>query len=569
MQYDIDKIPFSRYGSYFAVIKDNRTDGLYIRDIHGRGETVSNLYELIVVDHLWEELKLERTETEISYYSKKQDGAYFSICLGKNDTLHLFVCGLTICIEPAENKYDALVPVSEGQYEHHLYKKQLKIRFTSVFGNSDIRQEWNGIGSQNIKLFYNMPDEQGFLGTASIVMESYRTVWEEKTYLSYEEVCEEAQREYEEWESNFLNPADRFEESRKLAVYTVCTNFVHQEGCLAYDAMYMSKKQMYSIGSWNNCFAGIVLSGTMPELAYEQFKIFMQHQDRSGIYPDYVNDTVVSFNCTKPPVYAWAFQKMMKQNNYFLQKEILQEAYDSFCRVTAFWFVHRTNPKAVFPVYYHGNDSGWNNASVFHKGFPVESPDLAAFLIYQMDALSDLAEKLEKPREAEVWKRKADEEFERFMKRFYYNGQFYAFYTPEEEQIKWGESLLTYLPIIIAYRMKKEITDELVSDMIEKFETPFGLATESPESEYYEKDGYWRGPIWAPATYLCIDALNESGYADIAKRLAEKFCRLTAIGLMAENYDPFSGRGFSDLSFACSSCVFLQLIKEFENLEEL
>ena len=76
-----------------------------------------------------------------------------------------------------------------------------------------------------------------------------------------------------------------------------------------------------------------------------------------------------------------------------------------------------------------------------------------------------------------------------------------------------GDSLLMYMPLQIAYRMEKKTADELVRQMLERFETPYGLATENPRSEYYKTGGYWLGPVWAPVMYLMIDALRDNGYA--------------------------------------------------------
>jgi glycogen debranching enzyme len=41
--------------------------------------------------------------------------------------------------------------------------------------------------------------------------------------------------------------------------------------------------------------------------------------------------------------------------------------------------------------------------------------------------------------------------------------------------------------------------------------TPAGLATELPSSPHYEADGYWRGPVRAPATILVEDGLRRGG----------------------------------------------------------
>lgn len=145
----------------------------------------------------------------------------------------------------------------------------------------------------------------------------------------------------------------------------------------------------------------------------------MDNQDSCGVYADYINEAGASFNCTKPPIHAWAFQKMSAQNAFFLQKEIQEEAYESFCRVTDYWLCCRRTPGAVMPVYFHGNDSGWDNASVFHRGFPVESPDLSAFLIYQMDVLSRMAQELHRPEESAAWKKKRMKCMGAFSNDFY------------------------------------------------------------------------------------------------------------------------------------------------------
>ena len=42
---------------------------------------------------------------------------------------------------------------------------------------------------------------------------------------------------------------------------------------------------------------------------------------------------------------------------------------------------------------------------------------------------------------------------------------------------------------------------------LKRYLTPFGLATEHPESPHYTADGYWRGPIWCvpPPSSLSTD----------------------------------------------------------------
>jgi glycogen debranching enzyme len=81
-----------------------------------------------------------------------------------------------------------------------------------------------------------------------------------------------------------------------------------------------------------------------------------------------------------------------------------------------------------------------------------------------------------------------------------------------------SESLINNIPMILGRRLPKKLLSQLVSDLGSegRFLTEFGLASESPRSPKYEADGYWRGPIWAPSTYLIFDGLVDAGEKELA-----------------------------------------------------
>lgn len=567
MKYCLEQIPFSRYGSYFAISQNQSSGRLYLRDLHGGEESRADIYEMVFRGYEKDGFVLERTESEISWYHRNHPQIWLKAAIEQNGAVHFLVHGMDLELHATGGGYDTLVPLSREQLEHHLYKQQIKMMFTCCSGAIKQSQCWEIVGSKEAVIRLCGKTEAGDDTVTHCVLESYRCVWKKRAFPSYEDVEHDARQSYETWQSLFPNEGGTFEESRRLAAYLTWINVVSAQGCLTAPAMYMSKNWMLNIWSWDHCFGGIALSSAQPQLAWGQLKIFIDNQDESGTYADYINDEMASFNCVKPPIHAWAYKKMMEQHEFFRRQDILTEAYESFCRVTRYWLDYRRNPMAVMPVYYHGNDSGWDNASVFHQGFPVESPDLSAFLIYQMDVLSQMAQKLGRVEEACEWNKIADEMFEKFMKRFYLDCRFFSWHIPSNQRITGGDSLLMYLPVVIAYRMEGETARHLVDDMLRKFETPYGMATENPESPYYKKGGYWLGPVWAPVTYILIDALREHGYKDAAHRLANKFCHLTVKGLMSENYDPFTGQGYDDPAFAWPSCVLLQLLREYHDLK--
>jgi len=563
MKIPIDKIPYSAYGSYFAISRVGGAGDIYLRDVHGGDEVPSRLYRLRLKGHSREEITLCCTETQLIIESRKVQGGKCLMIIAVNSGVHILTKGVSLELAAVGKKYDTLVPISDHTYEHHFYGKQIKVKLTCVYGKMEQKQSWNVTGSEDAQISLGDGIEETY-----VVLESFKSVLVKKNYPDFDQVKRDTQLHLEKWKNMFYNRSRAFEKSFELASYLTWANIVHSEGLLSADAMYMTKNTMYNIWSWDNCFGAIALSAGFPELAYGQLKIFIDQQDESGCYPDFVNETFASYNCVKPPIHGWAYDKMIAINPVFKSKGKLSKIYKSLCKVTEFWLHYRVPEGGVFPVYYHGNDSGWDNASVFSQGVPVESPDLAALLICQMDKLSKWAIQLNRDSEGAAWKEKADAYYHNFVKHFYSEGRLKTFYVPTKEVISGTHSLLPYMSLIIADRMEGHMVDALVKNLLEVFEQEYGLATEAPGSSYYQKAGYWLGPVWAPVTYMLIDALRANGYGAFAQRLANKFCKATTIGMMSENYDPFTGEGYDDPGFSWSSCVLLRLLMEYDHLEE-
>ena len=559
--YGIDTVPFSARGSYFAVSENTREEKIYIRDLHGGDGAVSDIYELSIDGYSWKELTCKRSETLLTFYSDDTAARFVTLLCTANDRLFIKTAGFTIRLKGITGgAYDTLVQVSEREYEHQLYDKQLKICVSVLEGACTAASKWTVRGSAEPILTVNADGE-----TACAVLKSTTVSSRSEADIEdcFDKAAQQLTSEYDEWKRRFPCLLETYKASHALARYILWNNTVHTQGALTCDAVYMSKNTMFNIWSWDNCFTALALGSACPEAAYEQLKIFFDTQDTFGAYPDYVNNAFASFNCLKPPIHAWAYHKLVEADPLFSRQEYFLPAYKSFCRAALYWLDRRRPNGSVFPLYYHGNDSGWDNASIFHEGVPVESPDLSAFLIQKMDILSSFAHRLGNDAESVQWKRRADELFDGFMNRFYENGAFYAWNTDTGCRIRTGRSLMMYLPLVIAYRMDKHISDALVRDLEQNFEAPFGLTTEQKDSPLYKEGGYWLGPLWAPVTYLFIDALRANGYSDFAKRLAYRFFEVTKIGLMAENYDAFTGCGYDDQAFTWPACVFLQLEKEF------
>ena len=552
MKLNIKEIPFSRFGSYFCISKELDTNEVYIRDVHGGDDAPSKLFKLdLLQDGVEQEFAIDATETTLRFYLVRDSEKYAEIIIPEEDELHIEAKGVEVRLQASKVKYDTLHEYEDGMYEYHIYPKELKLMISKLSGKMSVDAPWNVIGNEYIDIR---------MSNGHFVIESYRTVFKPKEYAHFQAGKEKVEQLYQEWVENNTEKNEVYQSSIDRAAYITWSSIVHPDGILKNYAMYMSKLWMYNIWSWDNCFNALHIGAKYPELSYSQLKIFMDTQDESGAYPDFVNDKFVSYNCIKPPVFSYVYEKLMEVNDYFKEESRLREVYESTKKVMLYFDLYRTY-EGRLPHYKHGNDSGWDNSSLFHSGMPVEAPDLASFLIRTYDILTKFAGLLGEEEEAKQFTEKADTLFALLMERLHDEDGFFGRVGKDAKKIDIRSSLILRLPVLIGYRLDKQIMDQLVEDLVENFETKYGFATEMPSSPLYKENGYWLGPIWAPVTYLFIDSLKSFGYGEVGERIKEKYLNLTLVGGMAENFDPHSGKGLVDTSFTWTSSVFLSLIE--------
>jgi glycogen debranching enzyme len=318
---------------------------------------------------------------------------------------------------------------------------------------------------------------------------------------------------------------------------------------------------MDQVWSWDHCFNAMALARGNPDLAWDQLMIMADRQDSFGAYPDAVNDEGEHFNYSKPPVHGWTLQYMMKQKPAFFTRERVAEAYDTLERWTNWWTTHRTWPGDAIPYYLHGNDSGWDNSTIFDHGCPVVSPDLPASLAIQMETLADLATRLGKKTDAARWRKQSKDLIDNMMKILWQDGIFVGMRRPDGFAVRC-DSLIRCIPIVMGKRLPKDIRHALV-DQVRTFLTPHGPATERTASQHYRPDGYWRGPIWAPSTLMIVSGLADAGEKKLARDIAERFCVMCGHSGFAENFDALTGAGLRDRAYTWTASAFLVLASDY------
>ncbi|MGW4061427.1 amylo-alpha-1,6-glucosidase [Amycolatopsis sp. NPDC004747] len=341
----------------------------------------------------------------------------------------------------------------------------------------------------------------------------------------------------------------------ELACYVLWSAIVAPAGFLGRPAVLMSKHWMDKVWSWDHCFNALALAGGRPELAWHQFQVVFDHQDDRGALPDSITHAEVLRNFVKPPIHGWALSRLRAALPGGLPEP--GPAYRQLAAWTTFWLEHRRVPGAPFAHYEHGNDSGWDNATPFARRRLVQTPDLAAFLVLQLKELAVLADGQGDPGAAARWAAEAERMLADLLGELW-DGTKFVSRSAATGEVQSGASLLELMPIVLGEHLPPEVREKLVAGL-EAHLTAIGLATERPSSPYYEADGYWRGPVWAPVTVLIEDGLRRAGATELADRVSARFRAVCEKSGFAENFDALTGDGLRDRAYTWTAAAYLVL----------
>ncbi len=561
MNFDLKVVPFSRYGSYIAFSHlsqaGDRPAGLYLRSVHGDA-TRREVFRLELL-HGQVPVELDEVATP-ACLRLEAEGGYVEICIAEPKVVRMRGAGFGLRLAQA-GMGDYAFAVADGRWQVNSVPTWIKYQLSPLKGRLVVDAPWHKDKADYVAADF-LPDPGD--GTWECAIEEFRSVWHPRDYgKEFDIILKQAEQEYRAWLDKMPGVPAAYAPARELAAYIDWSCVVAPEGHLTRPAMFMSKNWMTGIWSWDHCFNAMALVYHVPELAWDQFMIFVDNQDVDGAFPDAMNDQLRIWNFCKPPVHGWALKRMMERTD-FITAERLEAAYAPLCRWTEWWFTYMDDDRDGIPQYNHGNDSGWDNCTLFEAGVPLEGPDLAAYLIIQMDVLAEIAMKLGKAREAADWKKRADALLEKLIAHSWRGDRFIAPRSGDHAVFE-SDSLFAFLPIILGKRLPDAVRSKLVAGLREegRFITAHGLATESPRSPLYQPDGYWRGPIWAPSTMIVVDGLAAAGERALAREISRRFCDMAARSGMAENYDAVTGAGLRDRAYTWTSSVFLILAHEY------
>lgn len=571
MGLDLRRVPFSRSRSYMALTEISGNirpfgrpvlakEGLYLKSVRGacrmtpligrikplyRGKEISYEYEACP-----EEMVIVTAEGTIQFCFADENTL---LIRGEGEGL-----GLRLEELAAFGMYNYVMEFAtdgKSYYIANLFKNTMKYLCRVYEGRAAVFQDWNQQTSENCSIQFEEEGGRFFISIEEIPVE--RKV--EGRDWNYEKCKEQVRDEFDSFMEHMPSVPLEYTDVKMLASYICWSSKVRSDGFLYHDAVYPSKNWMLGAFGWDQCFIAMALAYHQPELAWEQFILMFDHQDKTGRIPDAVTDSSIVWNFVKPPIHGWTLLKMMEHMKLTAaQKEL---AYTCLSRWTNWWYEFRDNDGNGVCEYYHGNDSGWDNATVFKDTPAVKSPDLSAYLVLQEEALHILARELGRDQEADAWLMRSRKQMAA-LREYCFCGNVPVPRKTGTHEIIHCQSLLPYQILILGRRLPENMTETMVRE-VKTYITDFGAATEKLESPLYEADGYWRGPIWAPSTYILLDGLKQLGEKALVREIAEKYIKLIRKSGFSENFDALTGEPERDPAYVWTAAVYFLIGAEY------
>lgn len=564
--FEIDKVPFSRRGSYLSLSVNGWGPlgrGLYLH-IHSARTPMAFRIDPV---RDGEVLAYDVAASPDMLLLKPAGGGEIAFVHAGQNTLRLRGRGVSLRLEMPAERWTWAYQIP-GAWAFNYSTSQTQLALEMLQGELAVVAPWaksKGFCYETTHAVVTLSPDQG--GTFEAAIDEFLTTWIKPERRAFDACREDVARDYAQWTKGLPDVDEEYVPTRDLAAYVNWSAVVDPAGCVTRPTMYMSKVGMDNVYNWDNVFNAMAHCIHSPELAWDQLLVMADHQDAHGKSPSSLNRSCVRTTITNSPVHGWGLRYMWNRNPALLTPERIAEAHDYLSRWTEWICRHRTWPGDRLPFHHHGFDGGWDNSSIFDQGVPVITPDYAAYVILQMDVLADLAEAMGRAEEAAGWKRRSQAMLDALVEDLWKDDHFVGILKPSDQVVEC-ESLLLCMPMVLGTRLPQAVRAGLLARIKEHL-TPHGLATEKLDSPAYVEGGYWRGPIWAPSTMLVTSGLLEIGETRLATSIMRSFCDLCKASGFYENFDPITGKGYYDTAYTWTSSVFMMFANQLSRPERL
>jgi hypothetical protein len=417
-------------------------------------------------------------------------------------------------------------------------------------GNGYFEAPWGPDQCEHVRLDIWGDDE----GPWTAAVDVFRSTWVPEARPSIDDASTAQAKAFKAFRKKLGALPERWKAADKASAHTLWSCTKPPRGDMGRESVFMSLNWMDQVWSWDNCFNAMALASGHRRLALDQLLLEADAQDEFGAYPDAINPIHPHYCYSKPPVQGFTIRWIDRRVPDYWTPARLRPVYKSVAKFTEWWLEHRRWPGETLCHYLHGNDSGWDNSTMFDEGAPLIAPDLNAFLVLQCQVLAECAGRLLKRKAQVRWQARAEELRQALLSELWKGDRFVAKRVADGHEVD-SQSLVPWMPVVLGQDLPEDVLQAVVSGLA-AHRTDWGVATERVDSAKYTDDGYWRGPVWAPSTMLVVEGLRACGADDLADDIAEGFCQACATNGFAENFDARTGAGLRDRTYTWTASAF-------------
>ena len=569
-QLNANRLPFSRYGSYWAISKlwwefgaskEVPLNDWYIRILEDEA-TPSELFRIELLSN-GESVQFEGHLDPAKLILSTDWGAAVEFILAEPQLLRVRGHGCILRLHAVTGAYSYAVRQSEASCE--LASVNIpRVQVRAATGVLELSAKWVDElhkASCSAIAIDLVPDADQRLECS---LEYYDAVpGAHASTVTFNDAHSRVQRDFDRWAATLPKLKAPYENSRTLAAWVLWSSTVGERGLYRTPVVWCSKSWMNRIWSWDHCFVAVGLAPALPDLAWQQLMIFADMQDRaSGMLADSMNNIQRSWICTKPPVHGWALLHLMRSMH--VTRKHLREIYEPLRDWTNFWVKQRDLDGDGLPCLVNPNES-FDNTTANTLFGPVKAPEIAAYLAIQMEVLGHVARELGHDTDGRTWHTRSQTMVDRLVRVLWdqADGRFKARRVGDGQTAE-GDCIFSYVPILLGRRLPAPVVQRITEALQQpgRFLTPYGLASEALNSPRYSSKSYVKGPVWAPPCTFIAEGLQSVGENELTSRIRRSFMNACLQHGMSEHFDAESGSPAGDPGYNWTAAMYLHFARE-------
>lgn len=437
-----------------------------------------------------------------------------------------------------------------------VYRFRCSLLINPLAGDMDIRAPWNSKAGSTMIMGNIKPNEAGeFLLS---VEESVTAAKVRDSYPTYEEALAATTADWEAFLSKIPHFSEELEPIRIEAAWHEWSSMVSPSGLIKRAALFMT--QGMTASSWQMVQNAAGLHHDF-DLATDLLVNMIDNIGERGQFPDFIFDGQNQCQGIHPPTQGWALNWLMRLHDFGTEmpKETLTYLYEGYGKMADWYMNTRDDDHDGLPQFDNGDESGYDDISVFVHNVSVEGPDIAAYMGILFDKLGDIAQILGRQEEADSWHQRADEMIKKLIDTFWNGKKFIALANFTHEVID-SNAITDYLPFVLGDKLPQEIIDKMTEDLLVEgdFLSPVGLTTEKISSDQFRRAGFSRGYALPPSNLMILTGMYMAGKKEEAKMIAKRFCEAMITSGISQLMDPIEQYR---ITFSCTwpAAAFLAL----------